>query len=137
MCIRDRGGDMVNGGADSHIAANKGAIGIGAKLYRMGVTGPRVIVPAVYSTSPFSEDKEAVQQQQPIFSTSKKVAGIDFQSYGMHGSDEAWLSQTTHTAAPQIIVACAIGIEQEDIDTFVERLEKLYPAPKASSTATA
>ena len=129
------GGEGRLDGADGHIAANKGAIGIGAKLYRMGVTGPRVVVPAVYdSTTPNDVKGSTEDKQKPLFSTSKKVAGIDFQSYGMHGSDEAWLSQTTHTAAPQIIVACAIGIEQEDIDTFVERLEKLYPVPKPSKS---
>ena len=115
------------------VAANKAAIGIGAKLYRMGVTGPRVVAPAIFScpdADVTNSQIEAAVSGTPVYSTSKSVAGLSFASYGMHGLDEAWRqANTSPTPPPMIIVACAIGIETNDIDTFIDRMEKLYPRP--------
>lgn len=73
---------------------------LGAKLFRCGVTGPKVVTPnvSVYTT----------------------IAGCEFASYGMHSS---------HSPCAMLIVACGIGMKGEEVHGLLRRLNELWPLP--------
>lgn len=73
---------------------------LGAKLFRSGVTGLRVIAP-----------------QEGI----TKIAGCHFRNYGTH-QDEA-------IPCPMLVLACGVGMTGEDVEELMRRLEAAWPAP--------
>eukprot|EP00388_Colpodella_angusta_P026016 GDKK01004266.1.p1 GENE.GDKK01004266.1~~GDKK01004266.1.p1 ORF type:complete len:167 (+),score=1.38 GDKK01004266.1:34-534(+) len=89
------------------------AIAVGSKLFHLGITGPKVLFPSVPSGT---EGSKGITAQQT-------VSGLTFPNYGLHGSSEHCTD-----CPPMLIFACAIGMEVEEVDSFMRRLEELYPA---------
>lgn len=78
---------------------NAACRGLGAKLFRSRVTGPRVIIPA------------------PDVVTT--IAGkYTFKSYGCHQDNPLF---------PFLVMACGLGMTRREVDGVVDILEKLWP----------
>lgn len=74
---------------------------LGARLFRSAVTGPRVVVPQLPPASP------------------TRIAGCSFLNYGMH--------QDATPPCPMLVLACGIGMTEEEVVQLMERLEELWP----------
>eukprot|EP00727_Mastigamoeba_balamuthi_P005477 m51a1_g1549 putative o-phosphoseryl-trna selenium transferase-like (648) ;mRNA; r:570341-574802 len=73
---------------------------VGSMLFSRGCSGTRVFTPG---------------------DERKKVCGVEFASYGAHADGYP---------LPYLTAACAIGVTRGDIDTFVERLDKVLHEAK-------
>ncbi|KYR00610.1 O-phosphoseryl-tRNA(Sec) selenium transferase [Tieghemostelium lacteum] len=77
---------------------------IGSQLYSRQCSGSRVV---------------------EINNQKKNISSIDFLNYGSH---------IDHYPFSYLTVACAIGIQKEEIDLFIERLDKLFLENNKKST---
>lgn len=73
----------------------------GSQLYKRRIMGSRVV----------AESK------------GKMVSGFSFDNYGSHSNHGKGL--------PYVTVACAVGMTQEDVDKFIEKMEKIYEKRQA------
>ncbi|CBH18335.1 hypothetical protein, conserved [Trypanosoma brucei gambiense DAL972] len=74
------------------------AAAVGARLFRKGVTGPRVVLPSDNVT---------------------RLCGHSFRNYGMH-TDET-------PSCPLLVLACGVGMTAEDVDGLMKRLGEVWP----------
>ncbi|ORC85923.1 uncharacterized protein TM35_000311090 [Trypanosoma theileri] len=81
---------------------------IGARLFRSAVTGPRVVVPDPFET---------------------RLCGHVFRNYGMH-TDET-------PPCAMLVMACGVGMTEEDVNGIMEKLEKVWPVNGKTITTTA
>ena len=54
---------------------------------------------------------------EPSEASVKAVAGLTFPLYGSHSNDPN---------VPMLVMACGIGMDQHELDTFLKRLRDIY-----------
>lgn len=74
---------------------------VGAKLFRHCVTGPKVVV----------------------LTERRELCGVTFEAYGSHSAD-------TEGRVPMIVMACGIGMTEDDVNGFMRKLREAWPSDK-------
>lgn len=73
-------------------------VAVGAKLFRHGVSGPRVVT----------------------LTERKNICGLEFSAYGSHSNE-------VERRCPLLVVACSIGMTRHEADVLISRLEASWP----------
>lgn len=91
---------------------------MGSRLFRRGVTGPRVIVPDVCRDEQTQQRSSASGVFNKVQAKTTRVAGCAFGSYGTH---------TNSPVCAMLVLACGLGMTSEDEEGLMRRLDEVWP----------